>query len=156
MHAGTILVTALVSMALCSATLTVSGCQGGGDLTSMAGQGIKALTGEWDLSKLAGVDVSSLLPQGSKVPSLSFLEDGKVSGFTGVNRLSSSLDLSKLAKGEFALAPAATTRMAGPPEAMNVESQFLSALSKATGYQLDGNKLNLSDKAGELLSFVRR
>jgi heat shock protein HslJ len=122
---------------------------------STANSAIKGLTGDWNLSKLGGVDVGSLLPAGAKVPSLNFAQDGKVSGFSGVNRLASSLDLGKLAKGEFSMAPAASTRMAGPPESMKVEDQFLAALGKATGYKLDGNSLSLTDKAGELLKFVR-
>lgn len=94
-------------------------------------------------------------PEG-KLPSLSFASDGKVSGFTGVNRLTSSLDPARLAKGDFSLAPAATTRMAGAPQAMSVESQFTSLLHQATQFKLDGNKLSLLDKGNELLGFVKR
>jgi heat shock protein HslJ len=147
----------IASFTLLTGTILFPGCQNGGaDLLSTAESAIKGLTGDWDLSKLAGQDIASLLPAGNKRPFLNFAEDGRVTGFTGVNRLTSSLDLAKLAKGEFALAPAATTRMAGQPEAMKVESEFLQAISSATGYKLDGNTLSLTEKGRELLSFIKR
>lgn len=153
------LVTAsILTFGFLAAAITAPGCQSGGTkaITDMATSSIKSLVGDWDLTKLSGVDISSLLPQGSKVPSLSFLDDGKVSGSTGVNRLTSSLDLSKLAKGDFSLAPAATTRMAGSPQAMTVEQQFTSLLSQANQFKVSGNNLTLLDKGKELLGFVKR
>lgn len=156
MHIGTTFA-ALASITLVAAAVTISGCQsGGGRSSTVVTRGIQALTGEWDLSKLAGVDVSTLLPHDLRPPSLNFGDDGRVSGFAGVNRLSSSLDLGQLAEGRFALAPAAVTKMAGPPKAMELEDRFLAALTKATGYSVTGNRLTLTDKATELMEFVRR
>ncbi len=156
MNSCAVLAAAVTSIALCGALMTASGCQGGGDhASSMVEQGIQALTGQWDLSSLAGVDLSKFLEQGSSPPYLQVRDDGKVGGFAGVNRLSSSLDLGKLSHGQFSLAPAAVTKMAGPPKAMELEDKFLAALNKVTGYKVTGDRLTLTDKAGELMAFAR-
>jgi len=114
------------------------------------------LFGDWDLSSLAGVDLSALLGQGGKVPGLSFGSDGGVSGFAGVNRLASKVDLAALANGQFKLAPSAVTRMAGEPAAMNLENAFLEALTKVDSFDVKGDTLTLSQGASRLMEFVRR
>lgn len=128
----------------------------GGGAANPADSMIKPLMGEWELDRLGGNDLASLLPAGARAPSLNILQDGKVSGFAGVNRLTSQLDISKLAAGEFSLAPAATTRMAGPPELMNVENQFTTLLGRANQFKLDDNRLTLLDRGQEILGFVKR
>lgn len=116
---------------------------------------ITSLTGEWTLEQLRGVDLSGLLPPDARRPSLSFDPDGKVTGFAGVNRLSSSLDLSALATGDFVLSPAITTKMAGPPASNRVETDFLSALGEATRFRTAGDTLTLGNDTETLLTFVR-
>lgn len=139
-----------VAVAL-AAIVWFTGCQSGASsLTS-----IKNMVGEWTLSKLEGTDIGSLLPASMKKPTLGFGADGKVTGFTGVNRLSSSIDMDALMRGEFKLAPAATTKMAGPAEAMNVENKFLSGLTQAKNFKLSGDSLTLSDGAKQLMTFVK-
>lgn len=134
----------------------LAGCKSSGSAAGgSAMTSIKDLTGDWTLAKLQGVDLATLLPTSMHKPNLSFGPDGKVSGFTGVNRLSSALDLEALAKGQFKLGPAITTRMAGPPEAMSVENKFTTALQQATGAKVSEGTLTLTDGAKELLSFVR-
>lgn len=113
------------------------------------------LLGDWKLSKLEGQDVTSMLPAQARPPSLSFNGDGKVTGYTGVNQLSSSLDLTSLTRGQFKLGPAITTRMAGPAESMAVENKFTTALQRVTNAKVSNNSLTLTDGAQELLSFVR-
>jgi heat shock protein HslJ len=114
---------------------------------------IDQLTGDWNLTSIQGTPLT--LPQGARQPTLNFTNDGKVSGTGGVNRLASSIDLPSLAKGQFKLAPAASTKMAGPPEAMALEDTFYRLLGEATGLSIDGDSLSLSGAAGELLKFVR-
>jgi heat shock protein HslJ len=133
---------------------SLAGCQSGQSVTDSAAM-IQKLVGDWNLSSLNGVDVGSFIPKGMKVPSLSFTPDGKVSGTGGINRLASSLDLDALSKGEFKLAPTASTKMAGSPEAMAFEDSFLKALGEATGFNVKGDTLSLSGAAGELMKFVR-
>ena len=72
-------------------------------------------------------------------------------GHTGVNRLSGAADAGALRKGEFRSGPVTMTRMAGPPEAMALESEFVDLLSRATRYRVDeGPVLVLSNESGEL------
>ena len=155
---------ALKKMALAATLLaalsTLSGCASMSSVESMASSSVVKdmagkLFGNWDLTKLMGQDVSSLLPAGAKTPNLSFSPDGKVSGFGGVNRLSTSLDPKALATGDLKLAPAAATKMAGPTESMKVEDQFFSALTKVTGYKIDGDTLSLKNGADTLMQFVK-
>lgn len=146
----------------------IAGCQGGthvvggGSLTSFqsVAQAAQSLAGDWNLSSIEGTEISKLIPdallRGGKVPSLSFAPDGGVSGFTGVNRLNSKLDLQSLTTGDFKLSPAALTRMAGPPELMNIESRFTSLLAKVDGFNLKGEVLSLvGDGNQRLLEFVK-
>ena len=58
-------------------------------------------------------------------PTIAFEEDGSVSGGAGVNRFVGtwSMDEDVLVFG-----PLATTRMAGPPERMDLEHRFLAVL----------------------------
>lgn len=144
----------ITAIALPASLGTISGCQSGQSITDSAAM-IQKLTGDWNLASLRSTDITSLMPKGVKIPSLSFTPEGKVSGTGGINRLASSLDLDALAKGEFKLAPTASTKMAGSPEAMAFEDSFLKALGDATGFNVKGDTLSLSGAAGELMKFVR-
>ncbi len=96
-----------------------------------------------------------MLAAGEKAPSLRFDADGKVSGFGGVNRLFGSTDAAALAAGRLDLGRLASTKMAGPPAAMRLESSFLQSLSRATSFAFDdAGRLTLSDATGTLMRFV--
>ncbi len=129
--------------------MTLSACKSGG---SGRKDPVKGVNGEWVLDWLEGSDP---VPAGARRPTLAINPDGKVSGFAGVNRLSSSVDTAKLAKGDFAMSPAAVTRMAGTPGAMALESKYLDALGRATRYRVYGDRLVLSDGSNDLLRFAR-
>lgn len=142
---------------LCLAAASVmvfpnAGCESGGKALSMV-DSAKSIFGNWNLDSLMGQAVPML--GGGRKPSISIGEDGSVSGMSGVNRFSSSLDLDKLMKGEFAMKPAASTKMAGAPEAMNLEDQFLQALQQVTGFNVDGDTLSLTNGAETLMKFLR-
>jgi len=82
--------------------------------------------------------------------------DGRVSGFAGINRYTSSLDVDRLQKGDFKLDGIASTRMAGSQEMMDLESKFTQALHEVTGFKLDGGNLNLTRGLDDtLLKFSR-
>jgi heat shock protein HslJ len=133
---------------------TVSGCAASGaDSNSPAAEPIeKAIVGEWVATNIKGLT----LPAGSRPPTLRITPDGKVSGFAGVNRYGSSLDIERLSLGEFAMAPAAATKLAGPPELMRVEMKFIEALSAAQRATVRGNTLTLSDERATTLTFTRQ
>lgn len=111
-----------------------------------------ALVGEWRLESIEGYDA---LPAGVRPPTLRFDEDGSVSGFSGVNRLSTSLDLAALEEGAFAIGPAASTRMAGPQEAMDLEHDFLTLLQEASEGRVTADTLVLGADGEDLLTFRR-
>ncbi len=144
--------TLLLMAAGVAVILMFTGCRAGerGSMDPMA-----SLSGEWTLDWMQGT--GPVAPStGRPAPSITIATDGKVTGFTGVNRMSSSLDTARAAKGEFAMGPAASTRMAGPPEAMQLETNFLGALQRATRYRINGDHLVLSDASGEVLRLARR
>lgn len=109
---------------------------------------------EWNLSAIEGRPVGDLFPGVARAPSLKFADDGSVSGFAGVNRLASSIDLEALAAGRFLMSPAVTTKMAGPPDAMRLESQFTQLLERVRQFDVSAEALSLTDGVNELLRFV--
>ena len=68
------------------------------------------------------------------------LEESRVSGSGGVNRLTGTFALSE---SELRFGALATTRMAGPEHAMRLEERFVEALARVTSYELDGTTLTL-------------
>ena len=94
---------------------------------------------EWMLVELDGEAVE--VGEAELALSLAFdLEEARVTGSGGVNRLTASFALSG---DELRFGPLATTRMAGPEEAMRREQAFLDALARVTSYELDGRTLTL-------------
>lgn len=152
---------------LLAGTLLVSltpstGCESVGDV--MGGSGgavmqnvVSSMLGDWTLAGISGSDLASFAAD--KLPTMNIASDGTASGFTGVNRWSSMLDLDALKAGKFDLGQAATTKMAGSPAAMDLESRFLSALGSVTGFDVqalsDGVLRLLGSDGAELLKFVR-
>ena len=95
-----------------------------------------SLTGrEWTLISLHGNNITAQRP-----PSLRF-EDGRVTGFGGINRLSSSYssDGANLKFGQ-----TITTRMAGDPALMELERNFLNALGVVDGFRIERDELRLN------------
>ncbi len=68
--------------------------------------------------------------------------DHRVTGFTGCNRLTGSFELDE---GLLRFVDMATTRMACPSPAMEVEMRFVSALNAVKSYYITGNTLELTD-----------
>jgi heat shock protein HslJ len=94
---------------------------------------------EWTLVELGGEPVE--IREGEAAPTLVLdLEEARVSGSGGVNRLAGTL---ALAEDELRFGPLMTTRMAGPEDAMRREQAFFAALERVTSYELDGRTLTL-------------
>jgi heat shock protein HslJ len=72
---------------------------------------------------------------------------------SGVNRYGARVDAGP---GWLRVGGAMSTRMAGPPEAMALESEFLSRLQRAGGWRIDGDRLRLLDAKGLELMTLRR
>jgi heat shock protein HslJ len=123
--------------------LIVSSC---GGLKSI--NPLSLLTGNsWALSSLMGEGLDPSQFTGT-IPSLDFLEGGKLAGYSGCNNFSGSFSLEGTA---VKLDPGAITKKACPSAG---EQDFLSAIEKVSQLKVDRNKLTLLDGATELMSFV--
>ena len=115
-----------------------------------------SLYGDWLLTRIGGPGGEEIAAESSKPPSLTIAEDGRVTGFSGVNRYAGTTDPAALREGKLALTPLASTRMAGPPAAMDLERRFLAAFEQAKSCRIDGGALLLAAVDGkELLAFRR-
>jgi heat shock protein HslJ len=90
-------------------------------------------------------------PRGA--PTLAFDAAGRASGSSGVNRFSVRVEAGP---GWMRVSQAIVTRMAGPPDAMALESDFLSRLQRAGTWRLDADRLRLLDATGVELMSLRR
>lgn len=120
-----------------------SGCSSTSSLNPLS-----LLTGNsWVLSSLMGSGLEmSKFSEG--LPSLDFLEGGKLAGFAGCNNFSGGFSLEGTG---IKLDPGAMTRKACPGGG---EEEFISALSKVKNFKVGKEKLTLLDGATELMSFV--
>jgi putative lipoprotein len=87
------------------------------------------------------VELDGHAPQDTADPvEITFGDDGRVNGSTGVNRLNAGYRV----QGDVVeFTPAATTRMAGPPAAMGQEQAVLRVLAGRQPFSVDGDQLVL-------------
>lgn len=107
----------------------------------------QALTGnEWRCTRIG----SRTLPE-DRTPTLLMTAEGKASGFAGVNRWfgTYSVDGSTLKFGMMGM-----TRMAGPPERMQLEQTYADALAAVTRWSVSSGRLQMSDSHALVLEFV--
>lgn len=108
-----------------------------------AGDG-SGLTGkDWSLRILEGEEVPPL--SDGRRPYIHFGADGRVHGFAGCNRMTGGY---RIEAGQLELSQVAMTRMACP-EGMDTEQRLGRALDRVTGYDIDGDRLVLSDSEGK-------
>jgi len=79
--------------------------------------------------------------------------DADVSGHAGVNRYAGPYSSSP--DGAMDVGTIATTRMAGPDDAMRAERAYLATLARVTGYGVTSTRLVLFADAQEVLVFAR-
>lgn len=99
----------------------------------------------WVVEQLGGAATVEPRPQ------LTFGDDGRVSGSTGVNRLMGRYEVTD---GMLVVADAATTRMAGPPAAMEQEQRLLALLGTPQAFVVTDDRLEVGD--GETLAVLVR
>jgi len=105
----------------------------------------------WQLVSMPGAEPAAA---GARGPlTLGFDAAARVAGMSGVNRYGARVDAGP---GWLRVSAAMSTRMAGPPEAMALESEFLSRLQRAGGWRIDGDRLRLLDAKGLELMTLRR
>ena len=120
----------------------------GGCSSSASINPLSLLTGKsWALSSLMGSGIDPI-KFSSGVPTLDFLEGGRLSGFAGCNNFSGGFSLEGT---DIKLDPGAMTRKACPGGG---EDEFISALNKVKNFKVGKEKLTLLDGATELMSFV--
>lgn len=109
---------------------------------------LSLLTGNsWQLATLMGDSPDmSKFPAG--LPTLDFLEGGRLAGFTGCNNFSGGF---MLEGNDIKLDPGAMTRKACPESG---EDQIVSALGKVKNVNVGKEKLILLDGETEVMSFV--
>jgi heat shock protein HslJ len=135
--------TPLRSVIFGSLFLFFSGCSSSAGLNSLS-----LLSGKnWVLYSIAGnqIDKSKF---GIELPSLDFLEDGRLAGFSGCNNFSGQFTLTGT---EISLNPGAMTKKVCSG---NGEHEFISSLEKVKIFTVGKGKLILLDDATELMSFV--
>ena len=101
----------------------------------------KLLGGEWVCVMLGG-DAAG----GKQAPTITFGDDGRVTGFSGVNRFSGPYTS---ARGTVRFGTLAATKMAGDPQRMALERRVFDALAKADSFSVQAGLLRL--KQGNLL-----
>ncbi|MBX3390280.1 MAG: META domain-containing protein [Phycisphaeraceae bacterium] len=150
--------TAFLSAFCCFLLAAVAACESDAVSKNVAeSKAIESVIGTWTLDSIGDKGFMQLVPQDAPVkkPTLDISADGSVSGFAGVNRLMSKIDLDALSKGDFKLSPTGTTMMAGPEYAMKLEREYLDALWRVRNFKIDGSKLTLTDGATQIMQFVR-
>jgi heat shock protein HslJ len=99
---------------------------------------------EWTLISLNGKSVAV-----EKPPTVKF-EAGRASVFGGINRLSATCEVSE---GKVSFGNLISTKMAGEPALMELESNFAKALAGVDSFQVSGNELTLSSKGATVATF---
>ena len=84
---------------------------------------------------------------------LRFEEPARAAGNSGVNRFSAQVNADA---SQLRFVSPISTRMAGPPELMALESECLVRLQAVSAWKIDGNRLRLSDAAGLELIVLER
>ncbi|MHC5113562.1 MAG: META domain-containing protein [Planctomycetota bacterium] len=107
------------------------------------------LIGSWNLVTMDGAAVAGI---GTR-PALAIDADGSVRGLAGINRFTSSVKVDGPDGVRFGRA--AMTKMAGSPDAMQMEAAFSDRLSQARTYELDGDRLTLVAGPDRTLTFER-
>jgi len=124
-----------VTLALSVALLAAAGCGGSGSDT-------RTLDGAaW---RVTGWTMSSLDPNAFTITAA--FSDGKISGNSAVNTYSGPY--TEGPGDAFSVGDLASTEMAGPEPNMRAESAYLTLLSQAKSYKLDGGGLTLFDQNG--------
>jgi heat shock protein HslJ/uncharacterized lipoprotein NlpE involved in copper resistance len=103
----------------------------------------------WKLTVLAGARIT-LLPEQAREVRITLDGGARVHGFSGCNTLQGKYaDIGR----ELTFSALASTRMACAAPLMALETAFLQALGRTTGYRIDGEELTLLDGGQALARF---
>ena len=120
---------------LAAAMILAAGCTSAPPASSKA-----SLTNTyWKLVELDGARVA-MTPEQEREVRITLDDNGKVSGFTGCNRVMGGYTV---AADVLRFTQLGGTRMMCPPPAMQLESAVLANLNSVTGFRIDGEQLIL-------------
>jgi heat shock protein HslJ len=141
--------------------LVFTGCSAlnDGKLTDLDGETLitsknfdKITQMQWQLEKITK-DGKDIPPIGER-PFIKFEEEGRFSGFTGINRFFGSMKIDS--QGNLKLAQVGATKMAGPEQEMRQEFMFLDLFPRIERLRMEGIYLYglTKDKQAELKFYV--
>lgn len=137
----------LVSLAAACWASTVGGCRSAQGTAARHEADAPLTETEWTCAAIAG----HAMPEGA-APTLQLSLPDRANGFAGVNRYFGSSEFDRSA---MRFSKLGATRMAGPPERMDLESAFLAMLERSRTFRLKGTTLTLLGEDGqELGSFT--
>ena len=109
----------------------------------------KLIANEWAVISILGTDINPMnFTRG--IPSISFQEDGKVTGFGGCNTFFSTYNLTETGLD---IRDIAATRMAC--EGVS-EAQFLNVLERVNNVKFEGSEMILLQGSESLMRFVKK
>ena len=107
------------------------------------------LLGPWTLVAIDGGSFAEI----GNAPFMIVAEDGTVGGMSGVNRFNTQVTIEE---GGMSFGLAAASKMAGPPEAMKLEQNFMARLGAISTFEVEGDTLRMWAGDNEALTFVRK
>jgi len=110
-------------------------------------QPAKLIGAEWVCVTIGGKAAG-----GGRAPTLTFGDEGRVTGFGGVNRFSTDYTSST---GTVRFGQLVSTKMASDPEHMALERSFLEALTKVDGFSIEAGLLRLRQGKDTLIEMSR-
>lgn len=118
---------------------------------SCATKSAYVLSGEWNVVNIEGEEITP----SEETPFLGFnLNDNQIYGFTGCNRLNSTLNAKDFIKGKADFTKVATTRMMCQED--KYESKFLKALNQATNTEVNDDNILLKNKEGQVIITLKK
>ena len=143
----------MVRLTALLSVLVIIGCAGDRNGGGMDQFSLKTISGiDWQLVRL-DMAASEMKPAGDTLITFSCTPDGEVTGVASINRYSGNMETD----GDRILrwSPFRVTRMAGPPDLMRQEDQFIRALPQTTRFYPFGEKLVFENQArGVRLEFA--
>jgi heat shock protein HslJ len=129
-----------------------SGCSVGNGAAAGEATTVHLEDTDWILVELNGEAITVAEPM--MRPSIRFdREAGLAAGNSGVNQFSGGYTL---ADGSIEFGPMRSTMMAGPPEAMEREADFMKALDAMTGWRIVDGRLELLDGETVIAGFLMK
>lgn len=118
---------------------------------SCATKSTYVLAGEWNVVNIDGENITP----SEETPFIGFnLNDSLIYGFTGCNRMNSSLNAKEFVKGKADFSKVATTRMMCRED--QYEGKFLKALNQVTTSEVSENDILLKNKDGKVVLTLKK